>query len=103
MIDAQQAGINILAREEKATADRTSKEALKQLDVMAKMAIEEERIQLEQQKLLTDAAVKQAEIESKDRQMNLKSLEAAEKIGQQDEKDEAQLTLQLMQQLDKEK
>ena len=102
MIDAQQAGINILAREEKATADRTSKEALKQLDVMAKMAIEEERIQLEQQKLLTDAAVKQAEIESKDRQMNLKSLEAAEKIGQQDEKDEAQLTLQLMQQLDKE-
>ena len=70
---------------------------------MAKMAIEEERIQLEQQKLLTDAAVKQAEIESKDRQMNLKSLEAAEKIGQQDEKDEAQLTLQLMQQLDKEK
>ena len=66
-------------------------------------AIEEERIQLEQQKLLTDAAVKQAEIESKDRQMNLKSLEAAEKIGQQDEKDEAQLTLQLMQQLDKEK
>ena len=103
MIDAQQAGINILAREEKATADRTSKEALKQLDVMAKMAIEEERMQLEQQKLLTDAAVKQAEIESKDRQMNLKSLEAAEKIGQQDEKDEAQLTLQLMQQLDKEK
>ena len=100
MIDAQQAGINILAREEKATADRTSKEALKQLDVMAKMAIEEERIQLEQQKLLTDAAVKQAEIESKDRQMNLKSLEAAEKIGQQDEKDEAQLTLQLMQQMD---
>ena len=102
MIDAQQAGINILAREEKATADRTSKEALKQLDVMAKMAIEEERIQLEQQKLLTDAAVKQAEIESKDRQINLKALEAAEKIGQQDEKDEAQLTLQLMQQLDKE-
>jgi len=102
MIDAQQAGINILAREEKSTADRTSKEALKQLDVMAKMAIEEERIQLEQQKLLTDAAVKQAEIESKDRQINLKALEAAEKIGQQDEKDEAQLTLQLMQQLDKE-
>ena len=91
-----------LAREEKSTADRTSKEALKQLDVMAKMAIEEERIQLEQQKLLTDAAIKQAEIESKDRQINLKALEAAEKIGQQDEKDEAQLTLQLMQQLDKE-
>jgi len=103
MIDAQQAGINILAREEKSTADRTSKEALKQLDVMAKMAIEEERIQLEQQKMLTDAAVKQAEIESKDKQINLKALEAAEKIGQQDEKDEAQLTLQLMQQLDKEK
>jgi len=103
MIDAQQAGINILAREEKATADRTSKEALKQLDVMAKMAIEEERMQLEQQKMLTDAAVKQAEIESKDKQINLKALEAAEKIGQQDEKDEAQLTLQLMQQLDKEK
>jgi hypothetical protein len=102
MIDAQQAGINILAREEKSTADRTSKEALKQLDVMAKMAIEEERIQLEQQKMLTDAAVKQAEIESKDKQINLKALEAAEKIGQQDEKDEAQLTLQLMQQLDKE-
>jgi len=70
---------------------------------MAKMAIEEEKIQLEQQKLLNQTAGKQADIELKGQQANLKALENATKLQQQEEKNEDQLTLQLMQQLDKEK
>ena len=96
IIDAQQAGVNIATRAKKADADRASREALKQLDVMAKMAIEEEKIQLEQQKLLNQTAGKQADIELKGQQVNLKALENAAKLEQQEEKDEAQLTLQLM-------
>ena len=103
IIDAQQAGVNIATRAKKADADRLSREALKQLDVMAKMAIEEEKIQLEQQKLLNQTAGKQADIELKGQQANLKALENATKLQQQEEKNEDQLTLQLMQQLDKEK
>ena len=49
---------------------------------MAKMAIEEEKIQLEQQKLLNETAAKQAEIELKGQQMSLKTLESGEKLEQ---------------------
>jgi len=73
------------------------------MDVMAKMAIEEEKIQLEQQKLLNQSAGKQADIELKGQQANLKALENAAKLQQEEEKNEEQLTLQLMQQLEKEK
>ena len=66
MLDAQQKGITTSLRSQKAVDDRTSREALKQLDVMTKLAIEEEKIQLEQQKLLFDSAKKQAEIEQKE-------------------------------------
>ena len=100
MIDAQTAGINISARVTKSDQDRSSREALKQMDVMAKMAIEEEKIQLEQQKLLSQSAAKQADIELKGQQVNLKGLQEVEKAERETEKDEAQLTLQLMQQMD---
>jgi hypothetical protein len=66
MLDAQQKGVTTALRSQKAVDDRTSREALKQLDVMTKLAIEEEKIQLEQQKLLFDSAKKQAEIEQKE-------------------------------------
>jgi len=100
IIDAQQAGVTLATRSKKADADRSSREALKQLDVMAKMAIEEEKIQLEQQKLLNQTAGKQAEIELKGQQASLKALENSKKLDQQEEKDDAQLSLQLMQQMD---
>jgi len=100
IIDAQQAGVTLATRSKKADADRSSREALKQLDVMAKMAIEEEKIQLEQQKLLNQTAGKQADIELKGQQANLKALENSKKLDQQEEKDDAQLSLQLMQQMD---
>jgi len=103
IIDAQQAGVTLATRSQKADADRSSREALKQMDVMAKMAIEEEKIQLEQQKLLNQSAGKQADIELKGQQANLKALENATKLQQEEEKNEEQLTLQLMQQLEKEK
>tara|TARA_R100000315_G_scaffold46189_1_gene21143 strand:- start:413 stop:1342 length:930 start_codon:yes stop_codon:yes gene_type:complete len=103
IIDAQQAGVTLATRSQKADADRSSREALKQMDVMAKMAIEEEKIQLEQQKLLNQSAGKQADIELKGQQANLKALENAAKLQQEEEKNEEQLTLQLMQQLEKEK
>ena len=103
IIDAQQAGVTLATKSQKADADRSSREALKQMDVMAKMAIEEEKIQLEQQKLLNQSAGKQADIELKGQQANLKALENATKLQQEEEKNEEQLTLQLMQQLEKEK
>ena len=39
---------------------------MKQLDIMTKLSIEEEKIQLEQQKLLFDSAKKQLEVEQKE-------------------------------------
>jgi len=101
MIDAQQAGVSTAVKAQKAFDDRTSREALKQLDVMAKMAIEEEKIQLEQQKLLNETAAKQAEIELKGQQMSLKTLESGEKLEQTAEKDDKQLTLKLMESMTK--
>jgi len=100
IIDAQQAGVTLATRSKKADADRSSREALKQMDIMAKMAIEEEKIQLEQQKLLNQTAGKQADIELKGQQASLKALENSKKLDQQEEKDDAQLSLQLMQQMD---
>ena len=99
MIDAQTAGINISARVKKSDEDRSSREALKQMDVMAKMAIEEERIQLEQQKLLSQSAVSQATIELKGQTANIKGLQDIDKTEKQEEKDKAQLALQLMQEM----
>jgi hypothetical protein len=50
MIDAQHKGITTSFKAQKSVDDRTSREALKQLDIMTKLSIEEEKIQLEQQK-----------------------------------------------------
>ena len=66
MLDAQHKGISTSLKSQKAVDDRTSREALKQLDIMTKLSIEEEKIQLEQQKLLFDSAKKQADVEQKE-------------------------------------
>tara|TARA_R110000772_G_scaffold175543_1_gene287276 strand:+ start:45 stop:2552 length:2508 start_codon:yes stop_codon:yes gene_type:complete len=66
MLDAQHKGISTSFKAQKSVDDRTSREALKQLDIMTKLSIEEEKIQLEQQKLLFDSAKKQIEVEQKE-------------------------------------
>ena len=66
MLDAQHKGISTSFKAQKSVDDRTSREALKQLDIMTKLSIEEEKIQLEQQKLLFDSAKKQLEVEQKE-------------------------------------
>ena len=66
MIDATDKGMSAQLRTQKSDADRTSREALKQLDVMTKLAIEEDKIELEQQKMLFDSAKKQTEVEQKE-------------------------------------
>ena len=66
MIDATDKGMSAQLRTQKSDADRTSREALKQLDVITKLAIEEDKIELEQQKMLFDSAKKQTEIEQKE-------------------------------------
>ena len=66
MIDATDKGMSAQLRTQKSDADRTSREALKQLDIMTKLAIEEDKIELEQQKMLFDSAKKQTEIEQKE-------------------------------------
>ena len=50
---------------QKGVDDRTSREALKQLDVMTKMNIEEEKLDLEKQKLIMESTKDQATIEQK--------------------------------------
>ena len=65
MIDAQDKGITTQLRTKKSDADRTSREALKQLDVMTKMNIEEEKLDLEKQKLIMESTKDQATIEQK--------------------------------------
>ncbi len=72
MIDAQHKGITTSFKAQKSVDDRTSREALKQLDIMTKLSIEEEKIQLEQQKMLFDSAKKQAEVEQKEDKEALK-------------------------------
>ena len=72
MIDATDKGMSAQLRTQKSDADRTSREALKQLDVMTKLAIEEDKIELEQQKMLFDSAKKQTEIEQKEDSESLK-------------------------------
>ncbi len=72
MLDAQHKGISTSLKSQKAVDDRTSREALKQLDIMTKLSIEEEKIQLEQQKLLFDSAKKQADVEQKEDKEALK-------------------------------
>ena len=69
MLDAEQKGVNTALKAQKGVDDRTSREALKQLDVMTKLAIEEEKIQLEQQKMLFDSAKKQAEEQKEDKEV----------------------------------
>jgi hypothetical protein len=66
MIDAQHKGITTNFKAQKSVDDRTSREALKKLDVMTKLSIEEEKIQLEQQKMLFDSAKKQVDVEQKE-------------------------------------
>jgi hypothetical protein len=66
MIDATDKGMSAQLRTQKSDADRTSREALKQLDIMTKLAIEEDKIELEQQKMLFDSAKKQTEVEQKE-------------------------------------
>ena len=72
MIDATDKGMSAQLRTQKSDADRTSREALKQLDIMTKLAIEEDKIELEQQKMLFDSAKKQTEIEQKEDSESLK-------------------------------
>ena len=72
MLDAQHKGISTSLKAQKSIDDRTSREALKQLDIMTKLSIEEEKIQLEQQKLLFDSAKKQVEVEQKEDKEALK-------------------------------
>ena len=72
MIDAQDKGLTTQMKNEKSQADRTSREALKKLDLITKIAIEEEKIQLEQQKLLFDSAKVQAQVEQKEDKETLK-------------------------------
>ena len=72
MIDAQHKGITTSFKAQKSVDDRTSREASKQLDIMTKLSIEEEKIQLEQQKMLFDSAKKQADVEQKEDKEALK-------------------------------
>jgi len=74
MLDAQHKGISTSLKSQKAVDDRTSREALKQLDIMTKLSIEEEKLQLEQQKLLFDSAKKQVDVEQKEDKEALKFL-----------------------------
>jgi hypothetical protein len=79
VIDAQQKGVSTSFKAQKAVDDRTSREALKQLDVMTKLAIEEEKIQLEQQKMLFDSAKKQVDVEQKEDSEALKLIKDIDK------------------------
>tara|TARA_R110000803_G_scaffold22888_1_gene56535 strand:+ start:2638 stop:5148 length:2511 start_codon:yes stop_codon:yes gene_type:complete len=79
MLDAQDKGLTAQLKFEKSNADRTSREALKQLDVMTKLAIEDEKIQLEQQKMLFDSAKKQADVEQKEDKDVLNFIEKSNK------------------------
>ena len=79
MLDAQDKGLTAQLKSEKSNADRTSREALKQLDVMTKLAIEDEKIQLEQQKMLFDSAKKQADVEQKEDKDILNFIEKSNK------------------------
>ena len=79
MLDAEQKGVNTALKAQKGVDDRTSREALKQLDVMTKLAIEEEKIQLEQQKMLFDSAKKQADVEQKEDKEVLKLIKDIDK------------------------
>ena len=74
MLDAQHKGISTSLKSQKSIDDRTSREALKQLDIMTKLSIEEEKLQLEQQKLLFDSAKKQVDVEQKEDKEALKFL-----------------------------
>ena len=79
MFDAEQKGVNTALKAQKGVDDRTSREALKQLDVMTKLAIEEEKIQLEQQKMLFDYAKKQVDVEQKEDSEALKLIKDIDK------------------------
>ena len=79
MLDAQHKGISTSFKAQKSVDDRTSREALKQLDIMTKLSIEEEKIQLEQQKLLFDSAKKQVEVEQKEDKDVLNFIEKSNK------------------------
>ena len=79
MLDAQDKGLTAQLKVEKSNADRTSREALKKLDVMTKLSIEEEKIQLEQQKMLFDSAKKQADVEQKENKDVLNFIEKSNK------------------------
>tara|TARA_R110002074_G_scaffold26704_2_gene78225 strand:- start:4201 stop:6711 length:2511 start_codon:yes stop_codon:yes gene_type:complete len=79
MLDAQDKGLTAQLKVEKSNADRTSREALKKLDVMTKLAIEDEKIQLEQQKMLFDSAKKQADVEQKENKDVLNFIEKSNK------------------------
>jgi len=79
MLDAQHKGISTSFKAQKSVDDRTSREALKQLDIMTKLSIEEEKIQLEQQKLLFDSAKKQVEVEQKEDKESLNLIKTINK------------------------
>ena len=89
MIDAQDKGITTQLRTKKSDADRTSREALKQLDVMTKLNIEEEKIDLERQKALMESAKDQATIEQKLKKETNKDDVERQKLIMQSAKDQA--------------
>ena len=54
-------------------------EAIKQLEIMTKLSIEEEKADLKKQELLLNAAAKEAELEIKGQDVNLKALQNSAK------------------------
>ena len=112
MIDAQDKGLSAQLRTKKSDADRTSREALKQLDVMTKMNIEEEKLDLEKQKLLMESAKDQATIEQKllkekdkneleQQKLLFESAEEQAKIEQKQEAAEGKQAVDLLTKLNK--
>ena len=78
-IELKKAGIDITMKSKKTESDRMSKEAIKQLEIMTKLAIEEDKIDLKKQEILLTAAAKEAELEIKGQDVNLKALQSSTK------------------------
>jgi len=78
-IDMQKSGVDNTLKVGKTESDRMSREAIKQLEIMTKLSIEEEKADLKKQELLLNAAAKEAELEIKGQDVNLKALQSSAK------------------------
>jgi len=78
-IDMQKSGVTNTIKTKKTESDRMSREAIKQLEIMTKLSIEEEKADLKKQELLLNAAAKEAELEIKGQDVNLKALQSSAK------------------------